>query len=199
MKDDVDLTVEEARRRYFEENRFGPNGGYDDAWVDFKLGPFPFPFPNTASRVRAVAIHDVNHVATGYRTDFTGELEIAAYEIGAGCRDFAAAWALNLGGMGAGPLVAPRRVLRAFVRGRRSRTLYGEDLDGLLALRVTELRRRFVTPDAGAATGVDVALFVVATAAGFLVGSLLFALFLPLVPVGLVVRAALDRGKTLPT
>jgi hypothetical protein len=40
-------TLREARERYFRANGFGESGGYDDAWVDFKLGPVPLPFPNT--------------------------------------------------------------------------------------------------------------------------------------------------------
>ena len=94
-----DLTMREARRRYFEANGFGTNGNYDDAWVDFKLGPLPFPFPNTAGRVKAVRYHDLHHVVTGYATDIAGEFEISAWEIAAGCKGFAAAWVLNLGGI----------------------------------------------------------------------------------------------------
>src|ERR1700742_1732678 len=41
------MTMREARDRYFAVNGFGANGGYDDAWVDFKIGPVPLPFPNT--------------------------------------------------------------------------------------------------------------------------------------------------------
>ncbi|HEY1086681.1 MAG TPA: hypothetical protein VGE37_03265, partial [Archangium sp.] len=87
-------TMREAVRRYFDENGFGIDGGYGATWVDFKLGPVPFPLPNTEGRKRAVKFHDLNHVLTGYRTDTLGEFEISAWEAGAGCRDFWAAWAL---------------------------------------------------------------------------------------------------------
>ena len=76
--------MRDSRRTYFEKNAFGVDGGYEDAWVDFKLGPIPFPFPNSAPRVRAVKFHDLHHVLTGYDTNFTGEVEISAWEIGAG-------------------------------------------------------------------------------------------------------------------
>src|SRR5436190_5780545 len=104
---DEESTMREARRRYFEVNKFVPNGGYDDAWVDFKLGPLPFPFPNPPSRVKAVKYHDLHHVLTGYDTDIVGEFEISAWEIAAGCRSFAAAWVVNLGGMAGGILRSP--------------------------------------------------------------------------------------------
>jgi hypothetical protein len=139
---DADQTMREARARYFEVNRFGADGGYADAWVDFKLGPLPLPFPNTAARVRAVRYHDLHHVLTGYDTDALGEFEISAWEIAAGCKGYIAAWQLNLGGMFAGCLVAPRRVARAFMRGRASETLYDQPFDALLDMRVGEARAR---------------------------------------------------------
>jgi hypothetical protein len=71
----LDSTLRDARRTYFEVNGFGATGGYDDAWVDFKLGPLPFPFPNTKARIRAVQYHDLNHVLTGYDTDTIGEFD----------------------------------------------------------------------------------------------------------------------------
>src|SRR5690349_999095 len=115
MSSTTDLSVPtlgEALRRYFDDNGFGEDGGYGAAWVDFMLGPIPFPFPNTDPRRRAVRYHDLHHIVTGYRTDFLGELEISAWEIGSGCRDFVAAWQLNLGGMGGGVLFCPRRTFR---------------------------------------------------------------------------------------
>ena len=108
-----DETLLEARARYFAANGFGADGGYDDAWVDFKLGPIPMPFPNTPSRKRAVRFHDLHHALTGYATDVRGEFEISAWEIGSGCADHVAAWYLNLSGMAGGLLAAPRRTWRA--------------------------------------------------------------------------------------
>ncbi len=180
---DPDMTMREARAKYFEVNRFGANGGYDDAWVDFKFGPVPFPFPNTAPRVRAVRYHDLHHVLTAYDTDTIGEFEIAAWELGAGCKDFYAAWQLNLGGMVAGALVAPRRTFRAFLRGRRSRSLYGEELDPLLDGTVAAARARTgVDVERPEPTAADVALFAGGLAAGLVVGLALFALVLPIAP-----------------
>jgi hypothetical protein len=187
--------MREARALYFEVNRFGESGGYDDNWVDFKLGPVPMPFPNTPARVRAVRYHDLHHVLTGYDTNFVGELEISAWEIAAGCRGYVAAWQLNLGGMFAGLLVAPRRTLRAFLRGRHSRTLYGEDLEALLESRVAELRLRTgvdrVTPPL---TFSSALLFGAALLAGLVVGLLGFAFMLFFLPLGLV-TFALRRAR----
>lgn len=187
------MTMREARKKYFDVNGFGDNGGYDDAWVDFKLGPIPMPFPNTKGRVRAVRYHDLHHVLTDFDTDVAGEFEISAWEIAAGCKDFGAAWALNLGGLTAGALVrCPRRTWRAFVRGRREETMYGHDIDEMLNLTVKEARERF-TPLTGKAppkpTAGDAALFVGAVISGFVVGMLELAFALPLLPIGLAMNA----------
>jgi hypothetical protein len=124
---DVDDTVGAGRARYFE--RFGfDTSTYGARWVDLgKIGPIPLGFPNSPGRQRAVPLHDLHHVLTGYAADWTGESEISAWEIGAGCGRYVAAWIINFGALTLGIIIAPRRTLHAFARGRRSRSLY---LDG---------------------------------------------------------------------
>ena len=126
---DEALPLREARAAYFEANGFGADGGYGARWVKLRLGPIPVAFPNLESRRRAVRIHDLHHVLTGYETSATGEAEIAAWEIASGCGRYTAAWVLNLWGMAYGIWLAPRALLRAFARGRRSRNLYRDGLD----------------------------------------------------------------------
>lgn len=136
-------SVRAARAEYFAANGFS-DAEYNDPWVKLgKLGPVPIAFPNSASRKRAVPLHDLHHVATGYPTTWTGEAEISAWEIAAGCTDHWAAWVLNTGAFGYGVVLAPRRTYRAFMRGRRSKTLYYTGWsDALLELSVGELRER---------------------------------------------------------
>lgn len=183
------LTLREARDLYFRNNGFGEDGGYGDKWVDFKIGPVPFPFPNTAARIKAVKVHDLHHIVTGYRTNFVGELEISAWEIGGGCEDMVAAWVLNLSGMGFGFLIAPSRTFRAFVRGRRGHTLYRYAYcDALLAKTVAEIRTETGADrsDAAATVG-DVVRAISWGILGVLVGTLLFGMLLPLAPIGFVI------------
>ena len=135
------LRVREARAQYFAANGFG-DGGYDAKWVKLALGPVPFAFPNSAARVRAVRLHDLHHVATGYDTSVLGEAEIGAWEIGSSCRGFVAAWVLNLYAMMLGLWIDPGAVFRAFVRGRHTGNLYrGEWDERLLDGSVGELRQ----------------------------------------------------------
>ena len=135
-------SVRDARARYFAANGFS-DATYRDAWVKLKVGPIPVVFPNTASRKRAIPLHDLHHVATDYTTSLIGEAEIGAWEIGGSCTTYWAAWVLNASAFAYGIVLAPRRVYRAFVRGRHSRNLYRQGWDdSLLDISVEELRGR---------------------------------------------------------
>ena len=135
-------SVRDARAQYFAANGFS-EASYRDNWVTFKVGPFPIAFPNTRSRKRAIPLHDLHHVATGYATTLVGEAEIGAWEIGGSCTSYWAAWVLNASAFAYGLVLAPRRVYRAFMRGRHSRNLYRSGWDeSLLDLSVAELRAR---------------------------------------------------------
>jgi hypothetical protein len=178
-------TMRQARTQYFDANKFGDNGGYDDVWVDFKLGPIPFPIPNAPARVRAVKVHDMHHILTGYDTNLRGEIEISAWEIGAGCKDFTAAWVLNLSGLGIWWLW-PRRIFSAFVRGLRSQSLYGRELDALLEQTVSATREQMHVPPGPSPLKLsDFLLFALSVLAGTAIGLIFLCFTLPLLPVGL--------------
>ncbi len=161
---DDELRVEDARQQYFRHNGFGDDGGYGARWVALVKGPIPIGFPNLASRVRAVRCHDIHHLVTGYSTHWLGEGEISTWELASGCRDYFAAWVLNLGGMMIGLLISPRATFRAFVRGRHSANLYhraqGID-DELLDMPVRQLRAELgLASDPAVPTAMDVSMFV---------------------------------------
>jgi hypothetical protein len=138
-------TVREAREQYFATNGFSDES-YRERWATIKFGPLPVRFPNTEARRRALPLHDLHHIATGYSTTFEGEGEISAFEIGGGCGNYAAAWLINAGGFAMGMLRSPNKTYRAFVRGRHSRNLYRDGWrDSLLDLSVAELRKRVGT------------------------------------------------------
>ncbi|HEX4451439.1 MAG TPA: hypothetical protein VH143_11240 [Kofleriaceae bacterium] len=134
------MLVRDARARYFAQNGFS-EASYRDRFTRIPLGPISLPMWNPPSRQRAVALHDVHHVATGYATTWSGEAEIGAWEIAAGCGEFAAAWIYDAAAMAFGVAICPRRTFRAFVRGRRARSLYAGErrVDDVLDLHVDEL------------------------------------------------------------
>jgi hypothetical protein len=139
------MMVRDARAAYFAANGFS-EVHYRDRWVTIRIGPIPITFPSSASRRRALPLHDLHHVATGYPTTFTGEAEISAWELAGGCRDYWAAWGFGFAGFAYGLVLAPRRTYRAFMRGRHSTPLYRDGWHGnLLDLTVAELEQRIAT------------------------------------------------------
>ena len=154
-------TVREARAQYFAANGFDERG-YADRWVRLQAGPIPLFIPNTRSRVRAVRVHDVHHVVTGYATTFAGEAEIGAWEIASGCADHGAAWVLNLLAMPIGLVRVPRATFRAFVRGRHTQNLYRRSIDDTVLDRpVADLIRDLdLDYPIARATTADIAAFV---------------------------------------
>jgi hypothetical protein len=171
------------RAEFFRARGLSADGGESARWVRYPVGPVHLALPNVAARRRALPLHDLHHLATGYDTSWTGEAEIAAWELGAGCHRYVAAWALNLAAFSIGVVIAPRRVWRAFVRGRSATSLYRHHWrDQYLEWRLDELRAFLgVTTHPRPVAVRDVALFaacalpvlgVVAalvSAAGFLV------------------------------
>jgi len=110
-------------------------------WVKVRLLGMPIVFPNFDARRAVLVAHDVHHLLTGYRTDWTGEGEIGAFEIRTGCRHLWAAWFFNFGGFLFGLVIAPRRMFRAFVRAARCSNFYGEEREAMLQRRVDAARR----------------------------------------------------------
>jgi len=180
-----DLSLLEARNLFFRDAKLGADGGYGDRWVRIETKPIPFYFPNWPARVAAARLHDLHHIAAEYETDWPGEAEIAAWEIASGCARYHAAWILNLGAFSAGLVIAPKRLFRAFLRGRHAKTnLYKSGFDQSRVNDITvgilrdQLGLRAALPSAGTT---DVGLFLL-----WCISSVLIWLPLPLVTVVLL-------------
>lgn len=136
-----ETTLGAARAAYWQVNHFGDDGGDALEWVPTKVWKLTLEVPNTDGRRRAVRLHDLHHVLTGYQTTWTGEAEIAAWELASGCFRWPAATVLNTGALAVGLVIAPLRVARAWSRGRQTENLYGEDgVDHLLPCSVDGVR-----------------------------------------------------------
>jgi hypothetical protein len=138
-----DGTIGHMLTAHYAEHGLPPDGGEHQAWFHVKVGALSIPVPNPPARRRAVFFHDVNHLLTGYNTTFSeGEMEIAGFEVGAGCGPYLIAWFINLFMMALGLVVRPRAVLRAFRWGRRSGSIYrdGGDRARIRGMTTGELR-----------------------------------------------------------
>jgi hypothetical protein len=147
--EDAMTTVASALESYLDENGF-TTAEYTAPTVTVSLGRLSFPFPNPPTRQRVVPLHDLHHVATGYGTDFRGEAEVAAWELAAGCTT-PFLYGINLSTGMTGMLLSPRRVVRAFLAGRKCRTLYrsGMSAEAAKGLTVAELRKHLGVPEQG--------------------------------------------------
>lgn len=179
-----DLSVREARSRYFAANDLG-DGGYLDRWVKFKISVISIRLPNTKGRVAAVRFHDLHHLLTGYDTTWKGEAEIAAWEIASGCADHYAAWFLNAAAMSIGLAIDFRLVAKAFCRGRHSGNLYRQHFnEGWLDVTVDTLRRRLgLNLSDYAPSAKDIALFTFWAVVSLI--TLVLIVFLCLLPVSI--------------
>jgi hypothetical protein len=174
-----EMTLNEARRGFFEAEGFPDDGGYEDKFVFVKVGPVVLPLPNVAARRRVVQYHDFHHILTRYGTDLAGEAELAAWETGAGVPPLWEPWLVNLSAIAMGILSVPRRTFRAFVRGRQGRTLYRQPIDDLLCCDIGSLRKRIGlihTPES--ATRGDVGLFLIVASTAVTLTIMLLVVFL---------------------
>ena len=141
MTSTTETTLGAARADYYRTNGFGDDGGDALEWVPLKILGMTLKIPNTDGRRRAVRIHDLHHVVTGFQTDLRGEAEIGAWELASGCLRWPAATILNLFALAMGLVLAPHRMVRAWSLGRHTRNLYDEDgVEHLLPRTVSEVR-----------------------------------------------------------
>ena len=134
-------TVRDALREYHRENGFEGDAMTAET-LQVRLLGYTADVPNPRFQRHLLARHDVHHVLTGYATTLVGEAEIGAWELGAGPGH----WFVLLNNVGALFLgvLAPRRTLRAFRRGRAARSLYNDDVpyEELLDMPLDALRAR---------------------------------------------------------
>lgn len=140
------MRVREARDRYLEENGFSLHH-YEAPTFTITLFGQTWTLPNVAARRRAVPLHDLHHIASGYGTALIGEAETSAFELRGGINSLFL-WCFKLAAVIIGLFLAPRRVARSFAVAHHSRTLYADDTpyEALLALSLGELRERLGIP-----------------------------------------------------
>jgi len=147
----VSVRTREALARYFERRGIKPEAESIDAWLRenwayMNVGGHRIPMKPLYGYKKVVILHDVHHLLTGYDTNWTGEMEVAAWELGSGgCGPHWLMWGNRLFAFGLGLLTAPRATLRAFQLGRTQRNLYGFDCSEVLLREVEDLRR-YVAP-----------------------------------------------------
>lgn len=138
---DDNMLIKDALLQLF--NHFNiPANAYTCKSFIIRIGKFPIQIPNIPARVKIARYHDIHHIITGYPANWRGEAEIGAWEIATGCRSSFIAWFLNTGAVIVGLFMYPKAVLKAFRRGRNTRTNLYHDFayKPLLTMTVKEVR-----------------------------------------------------------
>ncbi len=139
-----DQTPGEILSKFYSDNNLDPDGGQSSSSVKIELtAKVYFYFPNFDARRKAVILHDIHHLLTGYTTTLSGESEISAWEIASGCKSYWAAFLINTSGLMMGIPFNFMGVLKAFSRGRKTKNLYHNSisLEQALDMKISELRK----------------------------------------------------------
>jgi len=89
-----------------------------------RIGPLTMTLRNFAWRQAAIDAHDTHHLITGYPLTMRGEIQLAAWEWGAGRYPDWRATAFCTPLIVLGAVIMPRRTLLAFRAGRNTQSLY---------------------------------------------------------------------------
>lgn len=182
----ADQTPKEILSKFYSDNNLDSDGGQSSSSVKIELTPkFHFYFPNFDARRKAVILHDIHHLLTGYTTTLSGESEISAWEIGSGCKSYWAAFLIDTSGLMMGIPFNFMGVLKAFSRGRKTKNLYHNlfSIDEILDMKITELRKQLSLdkyPQDVKPSLTDFILFSIFALYGFIY-SIISLIFLPIV------------------
>ena len=119
------MTLQDELAAFYRRSGFGEVVGARPRTVQVYTGCLLVPLPNIETRRRYLKYHDLHHLVTGYSVGRIGEGEVSAWELGTG-----SLWVspmlgvMNLIALSTGLVLQPRRMWKAFRRGRRSRNLY---------------------------------------------------------------------------
>ena len=147
------MLVRDARDVYLAENGFTVDA-YDSPTTQGSFLGLKFAVPNPPSHRRAIRLHDLHHVATGYGTDHAGEAEISVWQARRGLRGtgmYVASIVMTNAVIGL--LLAPRRTIAAVRSSSVGGSLFGSEVsyEQMLELTVGELREMLAIPPAGLA------------------------------------------------
>lgn len=145
------MTVEEALATYLEDQGridkgLSPRSVYKRNWFMAEIAGVQFPFFPMLGFRQGILIHDAHHMLCGYETNWTGESELAGWELASGgCADHVFFWADRILFLFIAIWIAPVRLARAFRAGWGQRNLYRLNRETVLAMDLEEARLYMVS------------------------------------------------------
>ncbi len=145
------MRVRDARDAYLAENGFTTES-YEAPRTKSSILGIRFSVPNPPRHQRAIRMHDLHHVVTGYGTDHAGEGEISVWEARGGLvpAGYYVA-AIVLANVALGMVLAPARTWAISRTAHTGRSLLSLDVeyDSLLEMTVGDLRQMLGVPADG--------------------------------------------------
>lgn len=144
------VTVEATMRDYLASRGIIPREApveewYVDNWVRIEMWGRRVPVFPIYGFKKSLILHDINHVLSGYDTDWVGEFEIAAWELSSGgCGHYYLYWVDRFVFVSLGFLFAPRRTWRGFRRGFTHKNVFDRDPMELMTVDLEVLRHETV-------------------------------------------------------
>jgi hypothetical protein len=110
-------TIYEDLQHYWQTNKLPPDGGISETFNEARIGSFSFRYPNFDGR--ALLLHDINHLLTGYPTNWVGECQVSAWELASGGRKgYPRTWIYPVSLVMLGLLICPVKTHKAFLAGK---------------------------------------------------------------------------------
>ena len=116
-------SLNEHVKTFRAENNLALDESNSPIWMA-QLGHFVIPLPNFKWRREVIDRHDVHHLITGYDTSPSGELQLAAWELGAKCYSSLGAKTLCFLLALMGLATQPYNIISAYKKGCSKATLY---------------------------------------------------------------------------
>ncbi len=141
------MTTQEALGKFLVAQKVakqgdGPEDFYGGYWFYANILGVRVPFFPRVGFQRGLPAHDTHHMLNGYKTNWVGECETAAWELASGgCGPHVAYWIDRVFFLAIALVMAPVRTVRAWRRGWGQQNLYRLDRDQLLAMELAEVRR----------------------------------------------------------
>lgn len=111
------MTIYEELKTYWQQNNLPDDGGVTDSFNVAKVGIFSFKYPNLDGN--ALLLHDLNHLITGYKTNWQGECEVSAWELASGGRKgYSRTWIYPISLVLLGMIICPIKTIKAYREGK---------------------------------------------------------------------------------
>lgn len=140
------VTTREALSAYFEREGIKTDDQNTDEWLRdnwLRMNVFGYRIPVKPlyGFKKALELHDVHHLLTGYDTTWMGEFQVTAWEIGTGgCAPHGLFWLKLVVTSLLGVVLRPTATWYAFARGRQQRNLFRCDFREVLGRELGELQ-----------------------------------------------------------